>query len=330
MMSCSASGAPTPRRSRRVHDELGGHHLQTVASVGVAIVHGDADDGIVGAVEGEIGHLRFVAEVDARFVVEPAAHTPFEQRPSRADDLDVTSAGLLPGAAQPDTVLRGHVDLERSLAHHVVDDAREDALQLDLPGGQQVVQVPTLCRARPALAATVRAVLLQHDDAIEGLAEHFRRRDARDAAADDHRGAAAAAAHLGNVHARVIQPSRGAAARRPAGHELLVVQPDTVKAIVVQPGSGCVDHGDRTAQIHVGVTARQHPLVEQVGDQPGAPIPVGVRASDDDVHLQAANAAAQLGEFVELAQVFGALDPVEQVDRVSDIGIQALGHRQDR
>lgn len=135
---------------------------------------------------------------------------------------------------------------------------------------------------------------------------------------------------IGNVHARVIQPSRGAAARRPAGHELLVVQPDTVKAIVVQPGSGCVDHGDRTAQIHVGVTARQHPLVEQVGDQPGAPIPVGVRASDDDVHLQAANAAAQLGEFVELAQVFGALDPVEQVDRVSDIGIQALGHRQDR
>ncbi|CFS22257.1 Uncharacterised protein [Mycobacterium tuberculosis] len=48
------------------------------------------------------------------------------------------------------------------------------------------------------------------------------------------------------------------------------------------------------------------------------------------MHLQAANAAAQLGEFVELAQVFGALDPVEQVDRVSDIGIQALGHRQDR
>ncbi len=89
-----------------------GHHLQFA----VTVIHRDTDDGIVGAVVDEVGDLGLVAEADARFVVEAATHAPLEQRPSGTDDLNVTGAGLLPGAAESDAVLGRHVDLERALA----------------------------------------------------------------------------------------------------------------------------------------------------------------------------------------------------------------------
>ncbi len=101
--------------------------------------------------------------------------------------------------------------------------------------------------ARPALAATVPVVLLQHDDDLKGLAEHF---------------AAAMPAMLppmtttrcrarGSLNIpRVVQPSPGgAAARRFPLATGFCGTADDGEAIVVQPGSGCVDHGDRTTQV---------------------------------------------------------------------------------
>ncbi len=78
-------------------------------------------------------------------------------------------AWLLPGAAQADPVLGGHVYLECALAHHVVDDAGEDPFQFDLSGGEQVMQMPALGGAGPAFPTAVRSVLLEHDDPFEGL-----------------------------------------------------------------------------------------------------------------------------------------------------------------
>ena len=160
MMSCSTSGAPIPMRSRNsgsagvltrgVDDEFGRHHVKPTA----VLLTATPMTLLAAAVEDEVGDLGLVTETDPWFVVEAAPHTPFEQRPSGAHDLDVAGAGLLPGAAQPDAVLSRHVDLERALAHHVVDDAGEEALQLDLACGEQMVQVPALCRTRPALAAS--------------------------------------------------------------------------------------------------------------------------------------------------------------------------------
>lgn len=102
-----------------------------------------------------------------------------------------------------------------------------------------------------------------------------------------------------------------------------------VKVIVVQLGLGCVDYGDWIVQIYVGVIVCQYLFVEQVGDQFGVFILVGVWVSDDDVYFQVVNVVVQFGEFVEFVQVFGVFDFVEQVDWVSDIGIQVLGYCQD-
>ena len=43
--------------------------------------------------------------------------------------------------------------------------------------------------------------------------QHLGRGDARDAAADDHRGAAPASAHLGEVESRVVAPGPGSRRR---------------------------------------------------------------------------------------------------------------------
>ncbi len=102
-----------------------------------------------------------------------------------------------------------------------------------------------------------------------------------------------------------------------------------MKAIGRQPGAGSLDHRSGAAQVHVGVAAGQHRLVEQVGDQPGAPGPVVVAARHDDVHLQARNTVLELFEFVELAQIFGRGHSIEQTYRLAGIGRQTLGHGQD-
>ncbi len=274
MMSCSTSGAPIPMRSKNSGTRVFLPEASTTNSAGtisgcrtVVTANGDADDGVAVAIEHQVGDLGLVAEVDPRFVVQPAPHAPFQQRPTGTDDLDVARAGLLPTAPQADSVLGCHVDLERALAHHVVHDAGEEALQLDLTRGEQVMEVPALCGTRPALAAAVRVVLLEHDDALEGFTAHLGRRDTRDAAADDHRRTAAAAANLGDVQTCVVEASRVTATRRPTGDELLVVQPDAMEAVVFQPGSGGFDHRSWAAEVDVGVAAGQHPLFQQVGDE---------------------------------------------------------------
>ena len=62
---------------------------------------------------------------------------------------------LVPGffhePLEPDAVLGGHVDVERALAHHVVDDPGGNA-QFDTSRREQVVQMPALGRTWPALA----------------------------------------------------------------------------------------------------------------------------------------------------------------------------------
>ena len=73
-----------------------------------------------------------------------AAHRPagaahhFEQWPPGTDDLDVARSRLLPGSAQTDAVLGGHVDVEGALTHHVVDYSGEDTFQLDASRGEQM------------------------------------------------------------------------------------------------------------------------------------------------------------------------------------------------
>ncbi len=311
--------------TRGVHHELGRHHIQFVVAV-----HRDTDDGVATTVVDEVTHLRLVAELDARFVVQPAPHAPLEQRTPGTDDLNIAGAGLLPGAAQSNAVLVRHVDLERALTHHVVDDAGEDALQLDLTGGQQVVQMPALCRTRPALPARVTTVLFEDDHPLERLTQHLGRGDPRDAAADDNRGAAAASSHIRQVELRVVQAGRGASAHRPTGYELLVVEADAVNTVVVQPTSGRLDHRRRAAEVDIGVAAIQHSLVQQIGDEPDRAIPVRRRLGHDDLRLQAWDALRELVEFVELAQVLGGGHAVQQVDRLPDVGVEAMGHRQDR
>ena len=60
-----------------------------------------------------------------------------------------------------------------------------------------------------------------------------------------------------------------------------------METVVLQPGSGGFDHRGRAAEIDVGVAAGEHPLVEQIGDEPDRAVPLRVRTRDDDVHFQA-------------------------------------------
>ena len=150
--------------SRRINDEFGWHHIEFVTVAG----HRDADDGVVAAVIDEVGHLGLVVEADAWFVVKAASHTPLEQGPAGADDLNGTGTGFLPGAAEPNAVLGGHVHVERALADHVVDDPGEEPLQFDAARREQMMQVPALCRSGPTLAAGVGRILFQDDDLLEG------------------------------------------------------------------------------------------------------------------------------------------------------------------
>ena len=135
---------------------------------------------------------------------------------------------------------------------------------------------------------------------------------------------------LGQIELGVVQVWRGAPACPSARNELLVVQADAMNAPVVQPVSGGFNHRGRAAQIDVSVAAAQHVFAQQVGDESDRPVPLRVRARDDQVHLQVRDTSCQRRELVELAQVLEVGHPVEQMDRLCDIGFQARGHRQDR
>ena len=63
---------------------------------------------------------------------------------------------------------------------------------------------------------------------------------------------------------------------------------------------------------------------------PTGPSQLAVRTGDDDLRFQAWDALRERVEFVELAQVLGGGHAVQQVDRLPDVGVEALGHRQDR
>ena len=193
-----------------------------------------------------------------------------------------------------------------------------------------MVQVPALCRSRPALAAGMRCVLFQDDDLVEGLAEHLGRGDSRDTAADHHRGAAPTTADVGQIDRGVVQPWRGSPARGAAGHELLVVQAGSVDTVVIQPFSGIAHQPSRAAQVHVGVTAVEHARVEHIGDPPQRPVPLGARTGDDGVDFQPRQPPLQRLEFVELAEIFDVAHAVHQMDRAPVTVVQAVRHREDR
>lgn len=190
--------------------------------------------------------------------------------------------------------------------------------------------MPALGSAGPALATAMRIVFFQHDDAVEGLGEHLRRGDPRNAAADDHRGPTTTPADIGDVDGGVIEVNGTAAPRRSTGDELLVVKTDAMEPVAVQPSSGGFDHPGRTTQIDVGIAAGQHCLVQQIGDKAGRSVPARVRLRDDDVHLHGGHPLGQRVEFVELAQVFAGGHAVEHRDGMGGIGGQALRHREDR
>ena len=100
--------------------------------------------------------------------------------------------------------------------------------------------------------------------------------------------------------------------------------------VVFQPISSRLDHGRRTAEVDVGIAIVQHSRIQQVGDEPDRSIPVRRRLRHDDLRRQAREALCERVEFVELAQILGGGHPVQQVDRLPDVGVEALGHRQDR
>jgi len=86
-----------------------------MAAISVAAVDGDTDDGVAVAIVDQIGHVGLVVEADPGFVIQPATDTPFEQRATGADDVDVAGTGFLPGATEPNAVLGSHIDIEGTL-----------------------------------------------------------------------------------------------------------------------------------------------------------------------------------------------------------------------
>ena len=192
--------------------------------------------------------------------------------------------------------------------------------------------MPALGRTGAAFAAIVMAVLFQHDDPAEMLAQHFRGGDAGNAAADHHGGAAAGFGDRGKIQRPDVDRWRLACPpAAAAGDELLVMQAGALEAGPRHPATRRFDHRRRAAQVDVDIAVVERDVVQQIGDHADRAGPARIRTRNDAVDDQPRLPFAQRAQFIELAQVLVVRDAVKQGDRLIErLAGQPLRHRQDR